>query len=362
LTPSSFTAKRTPMPGSAIPTGANAALNALHGPLAPYAVELLLTERVTLNAAAIVQAIGDASGAIDVKPLPDGALSLWYLDHRTQFKEGNPIPMSHLVAYAPTGGDAAAREAALEQTWDWPAGDDNRGALARARTVLFVSDVPGLQSAERLELFQRLLRALIARLPVLAIHWIPSQRIVDPAKYVVPDPTDPIRQGPVNVRMFRPVGPDEGTLVMDTLGLSAFALRDLQVQFRDHEPGRVGGWLFEVARHVFARGDFIKDRDTIDGIGGTWRCHHDASGVAPARNVIDFRRKEASIPAGTHASGARCPDCGWVPEALSRWECACGFMWNTFDTRGVCPACSHEHLTTRCLRCLSSRAHGRWYP
>jgi hypothetical protein len=197
-----------------------------------------------------------------------------------------------------------------------------------ARSVLLVSDLPGLQSVERLELFQRLVRALITHLPVLAIHWIPSQRIVDPAKYVLPDPTDPIRQGPVNVRMFRPLGPDEGTLVMDTLGLSAFALRDLQVQFRVHEPGRVAGWLFEVARHVFARGDFIRDRDTIDGIGGVWRCHYDASGVAPVRSVIDFRQKEkeAPIPVGAHTSGARCTDCGWVPDALSRWECACGFM------------------------------------
>ena len=49
----------------------------------------------------------------------------------------------------------------------------------------------------------------------------------------------------------------------------------------------------------------------------------------------------------------RCQLCGWQPSATSLWQCqsfgtpepffgGCGAMWNTFETRGLCPGCSHQ--------------------
>jgi hypothetical protein len=37
----------------------------------------------------------------------------------------------------------------------------------------------------------------------------------------------------------------------------------------------------------------------------------------------------------------RCPACQWQPARYDMWNCnpgGCGHIWNTFDTRGVCPA------------------------
>ncbi len=358
------------MTGSALPPGANAQLAALAGPFAPYAAELHLATREPIDVDGVLRALEGASGEVDVALLPDGAVVLEYLDHRTNFKDEKQVPMRHLISYLAEGGDRAAREAALQQTWDWPdpsalGGDARAGARAamdRARAVLYVADSPGLQREERLAIFQRLVRALVTRLPVLAIHWVASQRIVDPAKYLSPDPTGPLHQGPINVRFFNVQNGPPGAKVMDTLGLTAFGLRDLQVQFRDLPEDGVAAWLYAAARLVFARGDFMTDRDTADGIGGVWRCHHEASGVGPAREVVDFRPDKAAR-AATPASmtGIRCPRCAWAPEILSRWECDCGFMWNTFDTRGICPVCERRHGETVCLRCRQSTAHGDWY-
>jgi hypothetical protein len=125
---------------------------------------------------------------------------------------------------------------------------------------------------------------------------------------------------------------------------------------------QVAGWLYEVARLVFARGDFLKDRNTIDRVGGTWRCHHAVSGVEPSRNVVDFQIDETAAAFVTAPTrGIQCPACGWLPDTSSRWECDCGFMWNTFDTRALCPACEKHHLVTACPRCHESTAHERWY-
>ena len=69
----------------------------------------------------------------------------------------------------------------------------------------------------------------------------------------------------------------------------------------------------------------------------------------------------------------RCPRCQWVPESSSRWSCldsrgypeyfdgGCGTSWNTFQTRGKCPGCSHQWKWTICLACAAWSIHGDWY-
>jgi len=36
-------------------------------------------------------------------------------------------------------------------------------------------------------------------------------------------------------------------------------------------------------------------------------------------------------------------------------------VWNTFDTRGVCPACGREWQETQCRRCDAWSRHEDWY-
>jgi hypothetical protein len=57
----------------------------------------------------------------------------------------------------------------------------------------------------------------------------------------------------------------------------------------------------------------------------------------------------------------RCPRCGWVPRREDLWSCRCGHIWNTFDTRGVCPACRFAWLQTQCPRCRQWSPHADWY-
>jgi hypothetical protein len=57
----------------------------------------------------------------------------------------------------------------------------------------------------------------------------------------------------------------------------------------------------------------------------------------------------------------RCPRCGWEPGRDDLWMCTCFHAWNTFDTGGVCPACSRRWTETQCLRCGQWSLHVRWY-
>jgi hypothetical protein len=57
----------------------------------------------------------------------------------------------------------------------------------------------------------------------------------------------------------------------------------------------------------------------------------------------------------------RCPHCRYEPRRTDRWQCRCGCVWNTFDTRGTCPRCSHRWQDTQCFRCGQWSPHEDWY-
>ena len=57
----------------------------------------------------------------------------------------------------------------------------------------------------------------------------------------------------------------------------------------------------------------------------------------------------------------RCPRCAWQPSRNDRWMCICLHVWNTFDTRGLCPGCGRQWTETQCLRCAQWSPHDEWY-
>ena len=58
-----------------------------------------------------------------------------------------------------------------------------------------------------------------------------------------------------------------------------------------------------------------------------------------------------------------CPKCRWEPRPEDLWMCSpgCGHVWNTFDSRGVCPSCIKVWEVTQCLACGQVSAHEDWY-
>ena len=88
---------------------------------------------------------------------------------------------------------------------------------------------------------------------------------------------------------------------MDTLGLAALGLPDLQCHFRDLIPGEVAALLKNAGYYIFENGDVIENGHTLEGItaGSRWRCQHEESMLKPSRVVLDLD------PGPTHAAGNR---------------------------------------------------------
>lgn len=57
----------------------------------------------------------------------------------------------------------------------------------------------------------------------------------------------------------------------------------------------------------------------------------------------------------------RCPLCSLPPPKGAKWECTCGCVWNTFETRGCCPDCGRRWGETECRSCRGVVPHHAWY-
>jgi len=193
----------------------------------------------------------------------------------------------------------------LRQSWSFP---EAREVIGRCRNMIFVTDLmtSELEYRERLELFQDALAAILEAVPALAIHWRPTGQFVDPQRFLEAyheGGASRFFAGSLNVRFYK-ISNSPGDLLMDTLGLAALGLPDLQCHFRDLEPGKVAAVLANTAHYILENGDVIENGHTVEGIttDSKWRCQHENSLQKPSRVVLDLD------PGPPHAAGRRKSD------------------------------------------------------
>jgi hypothetical protein len=249
--------------------------------LGPYLVKLLFAEPVAIDAAGLHARLREALGDVDLVPAEDDVTLFAIKGH------GGAQDMVMLSVLTAGIGDLGP---ALGQSWDWPIARD---VASRARHAIVVTEIMnlGIERKARLHVFDHVLRVVLRATRPLAMHWLASERVVDPEAYLkTRGDVDRLAQGYVNVRFFRVEGRAPGECVMDTLGLASFGLPDLQCHYAGLDPRAVATVLFNYAGYVFDKGDVLEDGNTVEGSvpGSKWRCQHEMALVAPERMVIDF--------------------------------------------------------------------------
>jgi hypothetical protein len=261
-------------------------------PLPSYAVDLLYDRAPEIERADLLRRLRERCGAAaPVDPTSPEGLNFYFPAYRVPFK-GQDLPVQCFLRVSDEPVEPRLAAAVLTQTWDWPGARD---VVARHRASVHVSDLlaAALPYRERLALFQNVLGASLEAAPAEAIIWRPCGRLVDPEAFLRSlergDREDPI-YGAVNVRIFpwREGGP--GEFVMDTLGLSALGLPDLQCHFAGLDGGEVARVLYATARFVFDRGDVLEDGHSVPGIRAheRWGCRRGRALVPPERPAVDL--------------------------------------------------------------------------
>ena len=107
----------------------------------------------------------------------------------------------------------------------------------------------------------------------------------------------------MNIRFFNIQNTND--MIVDTLGLYAIGLPDIQYHFHDLDPNAVVNHAYNAAAYIFDTDASIKDGETIDGISEQgidrsiqWKCQYERSLIQPDREVMD-------ICPGQYAAGAR---------------------------------------------------------
>ena len=259
-----------------------------NAPVANYAVELLYEERPLLSKAEVLTMLRDrcgAASAVDVSS-PDG-LNFFFPDLRVPAK-GSSLPVQVAMTIEGSPLPASDTEPALKQTWDWKR---VRDVVAKHTARLTLTDLlaVGLPYKSRLSFFHNVLQGINEFIAPTAILWRPSQRIVSPIALTQAlrpgDKRDELK-GALNLRRTVTKGP-EG-IVVDTVGLAAFGLPDLEAGLGERMPMPVEALLRSLARYVYDLGDVVTDGRKVPGPPGegTWMVRTGRSTVPPDREVL----------------------------------------------------------------------------
>jgi hypothetical protein len=208
----------------------------------------------------------------------EGTASVGYPDRLINVGDAKLPAMTNLAWNGGHRINLGDYKAALDQTWDW---DGARKALGRCWYKLILGDITcsRLPYAERLRRLTTLATACVDQTQPRVVFWKEAGCLVEPKRLAE-------RMGrSCNVREFN-VG-IAGDKLMDTLGLAAIGLPDLEVVFSKLDPDRVADFLYKTAAYLFERGDIINDGDTVPGPeGARWKTAHDVARVAPSRTVV----------------------------------------------------------------------------
>jgi Domain of unknown function (DUF4261) len=269
-----------------------------------YGVELLCEELPTIVRSDLLRSIRKyCPNAETMGDSETGAsFSFVHPDHPVGLKDATIPAQTHVLITNDEYSFPLEHADDLRQSWGF---DDGAAVLSRCRRTVLVTDMmsSSLEPKVRLGLFQNVLAGVLDVVPAQAIHWGPSAHFLKAERY-----REAFRQGgaarffagAINVRFYA-VDDAPGDMIMDTVGLAALGLPDLQCRFRGLDPNDVATVLMNTGCYIYEVGDVIQDDHTIEGTtaGSRWVCRHEESLLSPQRVVLNLD------PGPAHTSGDR---------------------------------------------------------
>ncbi|MCM3593410.1 DUF4261 domain-containing protein [Brevibacillus borstelensis] len=270
-----------------------------------YGVELKYRQQPKLDRALLYEKMNLYTGKIeqpDREKTDDPALAVWeaneadkellmhffHLNYMVQYAEGELPAQTSLLNFE--SRPAAEYETAIQQSWHW---QEAAQTLNECNYSLLLVDMmaSGLEPQARLQLFTGALRAVLEAAPCDAIYFRASDKLVEPQAYLAAIEEGAILYGAMNIRFYNVQGTGSGRAegLMDSIGLAALGIPDVQCHFYDLDPSEVADHLMNIGYYLFHQGDVIADGETVGfSEDMRWRCEHQYALAAPHRVVIDI--------------------------------------------------------------------------
>ena len=226
------------------------------------------------------------------------------LKYRVEFKDGS-MPPQLMVMECIEADNQHIDEIARSQMWECPKSEE---ILSECKYQVVATDMlaGAMEYKDRADMLMDYMEALVEMFPTcVAVYFMNSGKMFTRdsiLNHEIPR-KDRFIYFAVNVRFFNIQGTNDK--MVDSLGMSALYLPDLQYHFHDMEPDWVVNHAYNMLSYIYDANCPIESGDVIDGIEDgqisrniQWKCQYENSLIQPAREVID-------INMGEFASGKR---------------------------------------------------------
>ncbi|WP_235847698.1 DUF4261 domain-containing protein [Paenibacillus tuaregi] len=235
----------------------------------------------------------------------DNVLSLFAVEaYKVTYQEGE-LPAQVMMADVTDFQPETITDLERTQFWTMPDAED---VLQKCRYKLLISDfmAAGLDYKSRSALLADWLEAAVSLFPTCKAIWIPSSgKLLHPSE-IADNPYEGAArflQFGMNIRYFSIHGTED--CLVDSLGLFALGLPDVQYHFHTLDPNDVSRHAFAVAAYLFEEDVPVSDGETVAGLLNgemapdvQWPCRFEMALIQPSREVMD-------VCPGEYAAGGR---------------------------------------------------------
>lgn len=262
--------------------------------VAMYGAELWMEEQPIISEDNLLENLKKYCGKIEIISKQETSITFGFLEYIMEYKNAS-LPVAITISLCDEELQNEKLKRSLDQSWNY---DNKKELIAKCKYNVLVTDTMavGLDYAKRIELFQKALYAIVELTQCEGINYYISEQVISREDYLKNNPLDDDYDplfGILNVRLFNIEG-NEKEYLMDTLGLSAIGLYDLQCHFKNLDPNEIANLLYSYGYYIFDKGDAVADIKIIQGISENdeWECQHEISIAEPRRVVLDINPGE----------------------------------------------------------------------
>ncbi|MEI0566933.1 DUF4261 domain-containing protein [Brachyspira pulli] len=266
-----------------------------------YFYKLLFEEKPTLpNIELVKQKIRKFYDDIDVVSSDNGIYSIAINDLKVKYQDEKEVPAQILMPDAMEFDYTSISDYYYSQMWDIK---EPKELIKNCNYEIMLSDflAAGLDYKERTTLLNNWLYISLQLFNnCVAVYNEQSGKLLLPEQILNNNYPKDFRflLSGVNIRLFNVQ--DSKDVIVDTLGMYAIGLPDIQYHFHDLNVNEIISHALNIAAYIFDKGDIIKSGDTIQSIfeNVQWKCQYEKSLLKPHREILDINTLE-------YASGKR---------------------------------------------------------
>ena len=266
-----------------------------------YTMWLLFHEKCEAPQTSLIhEKLKERFGDFDVVSGDSGMRSFALSSHLVTYEDGKKVPSMVIMTDCNEVEKPHGDDIARTQFWDCPDGVE---LLDSCKFQVMVGDfmAGGLPALERADILADWLEIALELFPSCAAVYIDASGKLLTAESARDNPYSGPRRFiwfGLNVRFFNIQGTDNS--LVDSLGLYAVGLPDVQYHFHSLNPDDVVNHAFNTAIYQFENNAPIDSGHTIGGLseGSSWKCQYERSLIQPSRDLLD-------IEAGEFAAGNR---------------------------------------------------------